>query len=155
MSIDAGPMDAVRAGLLSALEAEEERYDSVLRTLESEHNEVVGHIQAALARVEGGAAIPVATNGHAAVAPSVPVVDPDDEVVDPSTATVKEMCRALMATRRGEIWTAQQLLGRLEALGYSGGADSKSRLATIRATLSQMFRDGEVTRPTPGDYILP
>ena len=154
----ANPLDVIREGLATALQAEEERYAAAVAALTEEHESVVDRMKAALAVLDGD----VATNGHSEVDAGVvvepsgpPPVEPGDVEVNVKSATVSEIIQAVMATRRGEVWTAQQMLAKMRELGYTGGRDDASALGTIRATMSQLYHKQILNRPEPGDYILP
>lgn len=160
MSIDIGPMDAVRESLAAALEAEDRRYAAVRDALDAEHAQIRGHIVAALDALDTDTqVVPVATNGHsAAVAESVdtdpaapaPPVEPTDEVVDLSEMTMEDACLTIMAARPGEVWRAEDLQRLLEAGGWTN-----PKMTSIRACLSLAFRHSKLSRRGPGEYILP
>ena len=155
------PIEAIRANILDAIEAANAEYQDRVAQLAAEHEDTVGRLRAALETL-GGAS----TNGHGQMGtvvvdlggvlrePVPPVVEPGDVEIDPSSMTVREFVRAVMSTRKGTPWTAQEVLVRMEGLGYNSGRDSTTRLATVRAMLSQLFRDGERERPAPGDYLM-
>lgn len=167
------PLDDLYEGLTRALEEEDDRFAELTAELTLEHDLIRASILAARSNIEDAIASITATstpsllgrgmngnngNGVASAAADrggVPVVAATDTVVDPHTATVRDFIRAVMRTRLGEVWRAEAVLERMKALGYSGGADDKSRLGTVRATLSQLVHAGELHRPAAGDFVMP
>jgi hypothetical protein len=162
-------MEAVRESLAAALEAEDRRYNAARDALDAEHEQIRGHIVAALDSLDGepAAVIPVGSNGHsdsAAVldvleggddeaddeAPPAPPVEPTDEVVELGTMTMEDACLTIMASRPGEVWRAEDLQRLLEAGGWSN-----PKMSSIRACLSLAFRNSKLSRRGPGEYILP
>jgi hypothetical protein len=160
MSTDViGSMEEVRAGLAAALEAERRRFAA----LAAEHDAIVSHINMAIAAVPlgEGVEVPVATNGHGKVdaAEGVEVIllpDPDDEevvgpgeeVVDLGSMTMEKAIMAVMSTRPGVVWKAEDV----QTIMAANGANS-SKLSSIRAALSIGYREGKLDRPVPGEYI--
>lgn len=160
-----GSMEEVRAGLAAALDAEDRRYAA----LTAEHAAIVNHINGALAALplsEGDVVFaPADTNGHGAVdAVAVDVVDPavaealgfepeeedpGEEVVDLGSMKMEDAIMAIMSTRPGVIWKAEDVQKVMEA----NGAVS-SKLSSIRAALSIAYRNQKLDRPVPGEYIF-
>lgn len=164
MAITTTPVESTLAGLRetlsAALETEDSRYALVAAAAAAEHEETRSRILAMLELLDAPSSATghPSTNGHAmngaAPTPPAPVLA-TDVVIDPRSATVKEFIRAVMGTRPGEIWRAEGVLERMKAIGYTGGSNDESRLGTVRATLGQMVKSGELTRPEAGDFILP
>lgn len=163
----ASPLDRLAAEIASALGEEDDRFAAVVDQARLEHEETKGRLQAALDLLAGTTSngqhvsqsngnVPTAPTASAAPAPpNVPVIAATDTVIDPASATVRDFIRAVMRTRIGQVWRAEEVLERMKALGYSGGANDTSRLGTVRATLGQMVKARELQRPVPGDFILP
>lgn len=171
MSIDLiGSMDEVRAGLAAALEAEDRRYAAVMATVAAEHDAIVSHISGALAALSGEGdviVVPADTNGHGKVDAAVaaealggepeglvagePGEDDDEEpgeVVDLGSMKMEDAILAIMSTKPGEIWKAEDV----QAIMQANGAVS-SKLSSIRAALSIAYRNQKLDRPVPGEYI--
>jgi hypothetical protein len=167
-----GSMDEVRAGLAAALEAEDRRYAAVVAAVAAEHDAIVSHISGALAALSGEGdviVVPTGTNGHGKV-DTEDVVDPavaaalgvdvilpaepgeDDEepgeVVDLGAMTMEDAILAIMSTKPGVVWKAEDV----QAIMAANGAVS-SKLSSIRAALSIAYRNGKLDRPIPGEYI--
>lgn len=168
MSTDLIGMDEVRAGLAAALEAEDRRYAAVVAAVAAEHEAIVNHISGALAALsgDGDVIVSASTNGHGKVDA---VVDPaaalggepegpgglageDDEepgeVVDLGSMKMEDAILAIMSTKPGEIWKAEDV----QAIMQANGAVS-SKLSSIRAALSIAYRNQKLDRPVPGEYI--
>lgn len=161
-----GSMEEVRAGLAAALEAEDRRFAA----LAAEHDAIVSHIHAALSALPLGEGVdvvlvPADTNGYGKVdtedvvdpaAEALGVVDPEvdpdeepgEEVVDLGSMKMEDAILAIMSTKPGEVWRAEDVQAIMEA----NGAVS-SKLSSIRAALSIAYRNQKLARPVPGEYI--
>jgi len=168
--IDVDPTDAARAAIDEAIRLTTGERDEAMRAYDERMarltaaREALGpsgngtsnhtvDLATALPLDQARLAELVAGTGFAPPAvPSAPPVQASDTVVDVNSLTYKELARVVVNATPDPI-KAEGIIERLRGMGWrSAGATDEMVLGTMRATLSQLFRDGEFDRPERGLY---